>query len=429
MPSSPPTSPPTAQLPTTAHPAVRSLRLDVVRGPDAGATLRSRGDRVVIGTHRTADLVLTDPTVSRFHCELVLDGDGALLRDLGSKNRTLLDTVEIDAARLRGPTIVTLGETELRVDLGADPVRLELAPGERFGRLVGASPAMRAAFARLERAAASPAHLWIEGETGTGKDAAATAVHEHGPRAAGPLDVVDCAGAGLEVEEQLFGKRDRAGALERCAGGTLVLDELDALGRTAQRALARAIESRSLRRIGRDDTVALDVRLIATTRRNLRVDVNADRFRADLFDLVAVLHVRLPPLRERPEDVPLLLASLIDELGGADRREAAQLLAPESIEQLRGAPWLGNVRELRAHVERALAAAVAAEDPPAPPLIDASVPLREARRRWIRYFERAYLTDLLARAGGNVSAAATRAGVDRVHLHRMITQCGLRRRE
>ncbi|MBA3398075.1 MAG: sigma 54-dependent Fis family transcriptional regulator [Deltaproteobacteria bacterium] len=435
-----PTALPTTGLPSTAPRAIRSVRVEVVTGPDAGACLRGAAERIVIGTHRTADLVLTDRTVSRFHVELEITGDAVHLRDLGSRNGTLLDGVELEAARLRGPTIVSIGQSELRIDLLGDTVTLELAPQERFGALVGASPVMRLAFARLHGAALRDGHVLIEGERGTGKDTAAAALHELGTRKDGPLDVIDCGMPALEVEALLFGRGDfprspafagslhhGASVLERCHGGTLILDDVGGLARNTQRVLVRALEERSVRRLHGGDPYPADVRVIALSRRNLRVDVNSDRFAPDLFEVLAATRIRIPPLRERPEDVPLLIARVLGELEATGTAAAAELQTPESLEQLRGAAWPGNVRELRAHVEATVAAnGTPAADAHTVPLVDGSLPLREARDRWVRYFERTYVAELLVRTSGNVSAAAALAGVDRVYMHRMVTRAGLR---
>ncbi len=422
------TSPPTTELPS-APAAIRAVRVEVVSGPDAGACLRGAGERVVIGTHRTADLVLSDRTVSRFHLELAIDGDAVQLRDLGSRNGVLLDGVELEAARLRHPAIVTIGQTELRIDLLHETVPISLSPHEQLGGLVGASPAMRAVFHRLQQEDGRDGHVLLEGERGTGKDTAAAVLHERGPRRDGPIDVIDCAGAALAVERELLGHGDRAGALERCHGGTVVLDEVGGLSRGAQRALVRALEARAVRREGgtAPATAPADVRVIAMSRRNLRHDVNADRFAPELFELLTARRIRMPALRERPEDVPLLVAHFLAAQGAGASRAAAELLAAGVIDQLRGAAWPGNVRELRAYVEAAVAAEGAPpEDAAGVPLVDSSLPLREARQRWIAHFERAYVAELLARTGGNVSAAAALAGVDRVYMHRMITRAGLR---
>jgi two-component system, NtrC family, response regulator GlrR len=419
-----PTSPPTTNLPSVSA-TIRSIHVEVVRGPDAGKELTATSERIVIGSHRTADLVLTDRTVSRFHVELVIEGDSVVLRDLGSRNGTLLDGVELEQGRLRGPTIVQVGSSELRIDVQGDAVPLTLAPQEQFGALIGAAAVMRLTFERLEQAARRDGHVLIEGERGTGKDAAAAALHERSARHEGPLDVIDCSGPALAVEEMLLGKGDRPGALERCHTGTLVLDEVGGLPRGTQRALVRALEDKCVRR--RDTIAPADVRIIALSRRNLRVDVNDDRFAPDLFELLAGARVRLPPLRERSEDVPLLVGQFLGAMSATDSRAGIQLLAPESLEQLRASAWPGNVRELRAYVEQSvLAGGGPVPDDAEPPLIDSSTSMRDARQRWLRYFERSYVSELLAQTNGNVSAAAVLAGVDRVYMHRMITRCGLR---
>jgi DNA-binding NtrC family response regulator len=420
------TSPLTTELPS-APASIRAVRVEVVAGPDAGASLRGAGERVVIGTHRTADLVLSDRTVSRFHLELAIDGDAVQLRDLGSRNGVLLEGIELEVARLRHPTIVTIGQTELRIDLLHETVPISLSPHEQLGGLLGASPAMRAVFHRLQQEDGRDGHVLLEGERGTGKDTAAAILHERGPRRDAPIDVIDCAGAALAVERELFGHGDRPGALERCHGGTIVLDEVGGLSRGAQRTLVRALESRTVRRAEGAAPVPADVRAIAMSRRNLRADVNADRFAPELFELLAARRIRMPALRERPEDIPLLVSHFLSVQGALASRAAAELLAAGVIDQLRGAAWPGNVRELRAYVESAVAAEGAPPDvAEGVPLVDSSLPLREARQRWIQHFERAYVAELLERTGGNVSAAATLAGVDRVYMHRMVTRAGLR---
>lgn len=421
------TSPATTGLPATTPPAVRSVRVEVVTGPDAGASMRGSSERIVVGSHRTADFVLKDRTVSRFHLELVIEGDAVRVRDLGSRNGTILDGVELESCRLRAPAILAIGQSELRIDLLGDTVELGLAPQEQFGDLIGASGVMRVTFARLHQAAIRDGHVLLEGERGTGKDTAADALHSAGPRRDGALDVIDCTRPALEVEAELFGRGDRAGALERCHGGTLVLDEVGNLVRGTQRTLVRALEERAVRRLHSDTTRPADVRIIAMSRRNLRVDVNADRFEPDLFELIGAARIRLPPLREHPEDIPLLVTRLLTTLEATGSRAAAQLQSPESLEQLRAAAWPGNVRELRAYVEHTVSAdGTIDDDAPTIPLVDASLPLREARQRWLQYFERTYVSELLQRTTGNVSAAASLAGVDRVYMHRMITRAGLR---
>lgn len=423
------TSFPTKAIPASGKPAVRAFSVDVISGPDAGLQVRSEDLRLVVGTHRSADLVLSDPTVSRFHLELSVDRDALSLRDLGSKNGTVVDSIELDSARLRGPTILALGETELRVDLLAETVELKLAPQEHFGKLVGVSQTMRQLFLLAQKAAASDAHILIEGEAGTGKDALAAELHAVSPRAEGPLDVVECSRIGMEIEAELFGRRHHPGVLERCHGGTVILHEVSALPQGTQRSLCQYIETGEVRRLGSTTGIPIDVRIIAMSRSKLWQAVNQDRFRSELFQLLSSFRLALPPLRDRPEDIPLLIAHTLDRLDARDSQAGAKLLASDSVEALRGAPWLDNVRELQSYVDRYVSADgdLEGEDEDShPPLIDGSLPLRDARKRWVRYFERSYLRDLLKNTSGNISAAAISAGVDRVHIHRLITRCGLR---
>ena len=418
-----------------------SFRLEVVGGPDRGTTYTSSGERTVVGTHRSAHLVLTDPTVSRFHCELGAGEHGVRIRDMQSRNGTLVEGVELVDAYLRRPTTLKLGDTRLLVAPEGGAVRVPLAPGDRFGPLRGASGAMRSVFALLERAAQSDATVLIEGETGTGKDLAASAIHAASARRDGPFVVVDCGAMPRELlESELFGHvrgaftgahADRAGAFEAAHGGTLFLDEIGELALDLQPVLLRALESRQVKRVGATRTTAVDVRVIAATNRSLAAEVNAKRFRSDLYYRLAVLVVQMPPVRERPEDLPLLVDAVLESLGAADAPAAARLREPRALERLAAHTWPGNVRELRNHLERALAFGDAAAPAPASAPdggaeVDISQPYRLARRRWLARFERRYLERLLAAHGDNVTAAARAAGVDRVHLHRLLSRAGLR---
>ena len=406
---------------------VRRFRLRVVGGPHANTEVVSTGERLVIGTHRSADFHLVDKTMSRFHCEIVIEDGRAIIRDLGSLNGTIVDGLGVLGAYLGERAILTLGGTQVLFELGKDDddIEIELHGGDRFGLLVGASRPMRAAMALLARAAQSDLAVLLHGETGTGKDAAAESIHREGARRDGPLVVVDCASVpAAQLERELFGGGDaaRAGAFEAAAGGTLVLDEVGDLPLEVQPVVLRAIEQRQP-----------DVRLIATTTRNLRQEVNARNFRSDLYYRLAVLEIALPPLRQRAEDLPLLVEELLRAHGDAPATgAAARLREPRSIAELQRHAWPGNVRELANYVERCLAFA---EPPPldgddaATPSasrVDATKPLRVERDRWLRRFEREYLEQLLATHGGNVSAAARTAGVDRIHLYRLLWRAGLR---
>jgi transcriptional regulator with PAS, ATPase and Fis domain len=410
-------------------PMIDRIDLAVIGGPDAGRTFGATGKRVVVGTADGADLVLTDPTVSRFHCELVLEHGRAIVRDLGSKNGTLVGGIAVIAAPLADGAVLTLGKSTLRFAREPGALRPRLSPRDRFGALVGRSVAMRGVFEILERAAASDVTVLLRGETGTGKDLAAASIHQESPRRDGPFVVVDLAAApGALLASELFGHergaftgadRDRIGAFERARGGTVFLDEIGDLDLELQPHLLRVLESKTVQRVGGAARIPVDVRVIAATHRDLRADVNARRFRSDLYYRLAVLEITLPPLRERTEDIPLIVAALAEDL--EDPPEAVR--DPAWVAALLKHPWPGNVRELRNHVERARNmgrfGAAGSE-------VDVSIPLKEARTRWVQLFESRYLAELLHAHGGNVSAAARAAGIDRVHFYRLLGRAGLR---
>jgi DNA-binding NtrC family response regulator len=423
----------TAQLPEDDdHQQIRSFRITVLDGPDAGRIYQSDGDRAVIGTHESADFSLTDRTVSRFHAELSVDDGGVSLRDLDSRNGTRVENLLIQSVRLDGPMLISFGKTQVRFELVSDKVAVPLAPGEQFHGMVGSSTAMRATFNLLERAATTRANILIEGEPGTGKGLAAAAIHDASDRSEGPFGVVDCSHPEDAVRRELFGTGgdDEPGALVMCDGGTLVLEDLGALAPPLQADLVRALDDGAVRAADGQKR-AFDTRIIATTRRNLRRDVNTGRFKTGLYSIVAVLRVRLPPLRERPLDIPVLVATFVDQLGASRAPAASKLQSGASIEMLRDYTWPENVRELRTHVERCLAADEVVEPGDDPtsielPGIDPGMPIREARAEWVQYFERRYLGELLDKTNQNVSAAARIAGVDRVHMHRLLKAHGLR---
>ena len=414
-----------------AETSILGFRLTVLSGPDAGAVYDSDDERTVVGSHESADFTLSDRTISRFHCEFSVDEVGVHLRDLDSRNGTKLDNALVDSIRLKGPVRLTLGGSEVRYEEVSEEVRIPLAADERLGDMVGGSKPMRAVFSLLTRAARSSANVLIEGEAGVGKALAAVTLHEQGDRAEGAFGVVDCGAPDDAVRHDLFGDNNEPGALELCDSGTLVLEDLGALSDALQAELQRALEQSGLRRGVDKRLCSFDTRVVATSRRNLRRDVNARRFRTSLFTTIAAMRIRLPPLRERLFDIPLLVSTFLEELGALESPAAAQLLTGHTIESLRRYTWPDNVRELRRHVDRCVALDHAVEPTTEPndgaqPVIDTSIPLRQARDEWLRYFERRYLADMLERTGGNVSAAARRAGMDRVHMHRLLKNAGLR---
>jgi transcriptional regulator with PAS, ATPase and Fis domain len=420
-----------------ARAVVRECRLTVIGADRDGEPFLFAAERMVIGADAKADLVIADPAMSKFHCEIRITDGAAVVRDLGSRNGTIVDRVPVIEAPLRDGALLTLGRTQLRFNVGTRHVEIPLSPRDRFGRLIGRSLPMRAAFAVLEATAASHSTVLLQGESGTGKDLAAESIHHESPRRDGPFLVVDCGAIPANLlEAELFGfeagaftgaTARRIGAFEAAGGGTLLLDEIGELALDLQPKLLRAIERREIQRIGGTERIATDVRIIAATNRNLKAEVNAHRFRSDLYFRLAVLVVTMPPLRDRAPDVPLLVAGILDDLNAGDSAMATALRNGELLPELLRHRWPGNVRELRNYIEACLvrqeiAVPTATEEP----AIDVAQPLRIVRDRWIRHVERRYLEQLLVLHDNNVSAAARAAGIDRVHLHRLLARAGLR---
>ncbi|MEO7730032.1 MAG: sigma 54-interacting transcriptional regulator [Kofleriaceae bacterium] len=421
---------------------VRECRLTRIDGEPAGAERHEpflfAAERMVIGADPKADLVIADPAMSKFHCEIRITDGAAFVRDLGSRNGTVVDRVPVIEAPLRDGAVLGLGRTQLRFNIGTRHVEIPLSPRERFGRLIGRSLPMRAAFAVLEATAASHSTVLLQGESGTGKDLAAESIHQASPRRDGPFVIVDCGAIpGNLLEAELFGFEagaftgatgQRIGAFEAADGGTLLLDEIGELALDLQPKLLRAIERHEIQRIGGNQRIAIDVRIIAATNRNLKAEVNAHRFRSDLYFRLAVLVVTMPALRDRAADVPLLVASILDDLRADGSAMATALRNGELLPELLRHSWPGNVRELRNYVEACLVRQEPAGPPVASeePVIDIAQPLRVIRERWVRHVERRYLEQLLVLHANNVSAAARAAGIDRVHFHRLLARVGLR---
>ena len=324
---------------------------------------------------------------------------------------------------------------------------------------------MRELFARLEKLAASDATVLISGETGSGKELVAESLHEFSPRVAGPFVVLDCGSIPQNlIESELFGHErgaftgavsSYAGAFERAHKGTLFLDEIGELPLAMQPKLLRALERREIRRIGGTRTIQVDIRVVAATNRDLGVEVNRGRFREDLYYRLAVARVHVPPLRERRDDIELLIEHFLSVTPNAEGAE----LAPETVDLMKKHDWPGNVRELRNVIERALllSEAIPVSDPrevrPTSPQraiegeasgeahaavpvatledetmavpIDTRSPFKVAKQKLVTEFERRYIRRLLAEHGGNISAAARVAGIDRMSIHKMLHRLGI----
>jgi two-component system, NtrC family, response regulator GlrR len=415
--------------------------------------------RFVVGSALHCDLIIADPTVSRVHAEIEPRDDGLFVHDLNSRNGTFVGGVAVEAACVLHGFRIRVGATDLLVDYeNAERKTVDRWPSDHFGPLFGHSHVMRELFSTLARLAPLEACILIQGETGSGKELVARAIHQASARASGPFVVVDCAALSESlIEAELFGHakgaftgadQSRVGAIETANGGTVFLDEIGELPLAMQPKLLRVLESSTVRRIGESKHREVNVRFLTATHRDLLSMVNRGEFREDLYFRLAVIPVRVPALRERVEDIGFLLTQFSEGSLG--------WLTPSLLHSLEARSWRGNVRELRNFAARARAVgplealALCAQlsgarepvtarltgPPPAPhssstpPAAETgmpslSQPFRAFREQWVGYGEKTFLQALLDRHDRNVAAAAKEAGLDRTYLYRLLKRHGL----
>ena len=438
----------------------------VIWSDSAGNHVKVIDGRILVGSSPDSGIVVHDPTVSRLHGELEVREDGVWVRDLGSRNGTFVDGLQVTGARVPDKSRVRFGSTDLVVDYNPGQLRtVEIWPHTGFGKLVGQSLRMRELFSTLARLAPMDASVLIYGETGTGKELVARAIHDASPRATKPFVVVDCAALPENLlDAELFGHTKgaftgavgaRSGAIEAADGGTVFLDEIGELPIAMQPKLLRVLESRTVRRVGETQHRPVDVRFLSATHRDLLTMVNAGEFREDVYFRLAVLPVHVPPLRERTEDIQTLVSHFLRSAGGPAH------VSSELMRELTSRPWRGNVRELRNFVERARALgatqalAMMQHGSPAPPSTTFDSPgatsggpppsvmtpgpifpgpplpaaddgrvfqqaYKDFRESWIDSGEKEYVRRLLMRHDRNVAAAAREAEVDRTYIYRLI---------
>jgi len=394
---------------------------------------------MIVGSAASADIVVGDPAVSRLHAELDPRPDGLWVRDLGSLNGTFVGDLLVTAARLPAAARVRVGSTVLTVLPQLEETPVDLWPEAGLGDLLGGSAAMRELYATIVRVGASEASVLVRGETGSGKELVARAIHDCSHRANKPFVVVDCAALPESLlDAELFGHARgaftgavaaRAGSFEAAEGGTLFLDEIGELPLATQPKLLRVLESRAIRRIGETSQRPIQARFIAATHRDLRRMVNDGQFREDLYFRLAVLPVQVPALRERPDDLPRLVEHFAPTMPEAAR---AALCA-----QLRGRRLAGNVRELRNIVERATlhgrahvddlgdAASAEFETSPAPVAAEGELPFEGPFHDFQRTAEREYLRRILVRHGGQVADAAEASALNRTYFYRLLKKHAL----
>jgi DNA-binding NtrC family response regulator len=415
----------------------------VARTPD-GVERTIDVDPLVVGRDDGAAIVLHDPEVSALHCELRACSEGIQVKDLGSTNGTFLGSIRVTEATVTTPTELVVGTARIVLEPQAKR-RVDVGYADRFGPLVGASPKMRRVFGVLEKVANTSLSVLLLGETGTGKELAARAIHASSDRRRGPFVVLDCGSIPPSLAESiLFGHEKgaftgaterRRGALADADGGTLFLDELGELPLELQPKLLRALSEKEVKRVGASSFEPIDVRVLAATRRDLGAEMNAGRFRSDLFFRIAQVRVELPPLRERLADLPLLVEDICRHVA---REQHAPVVLAWIENRMMSHDWPGNVRELS---NVASVAAALAEDPGAiddvltlarhdggSPLAEEGVSpneFGESKRAAIAAFEREYFGALARRCKGNVSEMARQSGMERHHVRAYLRKHGI----
>ncbi|TAK10110.1 MAG: FHA domain-containing protein [Candidatus Manganitrophaceae bacterium] len=346
---------PTLDLPAAARPKEAKVRCQImiVAGPDQGKVFPFSEGVLRIGRAGRNDVVLSDPSVSSLHLEIEATPSTIQVRDLGSTNGTRINGQRIQSSIAEIGSEIQIGQTRLKIQ-PEEPTEPIAPPA--LGRLIGQSPKMQEVFRMIQRGAKGEVAVLVQAETGCGKELVAQEIHRLSPRAQGPFITLDCSAIPKElIESELFGHEkgafttaisQRKGAFELARGGTVFLDEIGELPIEMQPKLLRVLEERTFKRVGGNEVLRSDFRIIAATNRWLDQEVLAGRFRQDLYFRLYVLPIFLPPLRERKEDIPLLVEHFL-------RGKSIQV-SPEAIEKMTAHAWPGNVRELRNVIERAV---------------------------------------------------------------------------
>ena len=446
--------------PEHTHRQLRRVMLRVKSGPDMGSQSTVARSRITIGRSAVNDLVLTDSSISGTHAEIVLGDNGVQLHDLDSTNGTFIGAIRISSAWIEPGMVIKVGKTEIEL-IQADEVQVPISGEDHYGALYGRSPAMREVFAILQRVAPTEMSVLIGGQTGTGKELVARALHDESPRQKGPFVVLDCGSLPRELAEAaILGHKkgsftgavsDRPGCFEEADGGTLFLDEIGELPLELQPKLLRVLDRREVQRIGESQVRKVDVRVVAATHRDLRMMVGQGSFREDLYFRLSVMTVDLPPLRERGDDVIMLaerfLEDLVRMMNGAMPRPAFSDAARDA---LLGEAFPGNVRQLKNIVQRAAhlcrngiiepsdlhlgrreerpVASSTDQGADGAPGIDPALyeqPFKEAKQVMVDTFERAYFGRLLAKTDNNLSRASAEAGITRYYLRELLKRLGM----
>jgi len=417
-----------------------------VEGSEGDGSIVVGPEPTIVGRDPACQLVVDESGVSAMHAELVATARGVRLRDLGSKNGTWVGDLRISEAFLGATTTFFVGRTEMRFET-AKVQKIDLPDIERFGPLYGTSVPMRDLFRRLQKGAPTELTVLVQGETGTGKELVAQAVHDASDRKNGPFVIVDCGAiAPTLAEATLFGHErgaftgatsSRESPFVEANGGTIFLDELGELPLDVQPKLLRALAERRVKPVGGSTYKSFDARVVAATRRDLEASVNAGTFRSDLYFRLAQIRAYVPPLRQRLEDVPGLIKNILEQHGAKD---AWRRVSRATLDRLLRYDWPGNVRELR----NAVAVSLALAEPGEPLDIAAAVGLKaakpkgkiveatairayhDAKREALDQFERVYFKQLHDATNGNVAEISRRTGLQRTHVRKYLRLHGLR---
>jgi DNA-binding NtrC family response regulator len=429
--------------------SLRKCQLVVSDGVDRGKKITLDRNVSKVGKRDTNDLILKDKAISRLHFEIEYTADSFLLRDMGSTNGTFLNGSKVKEAYLTPGDLIKAGNTTLEFVSFDEKVKIAPSEHDSFGKMVGKSKKMRQIFAILEKISPSQASVIIEGETGTGKDLVAQAIHENSQRKGKPFLVFDCSAVAPNlIESELFGHergsftgavKSRRGAFEAANSGTIFLDEIGELTGDLQPKLLRALEQREIKRVGSNTPIKTDVRVICATNRNLRKEIGEGNFREDLYYRLSVVKIKLPPLRDRPEDIEGLVERFLTASPYNKTPEGELKVTrvdDEAIKILQRYSWPGNVRELanviertasfvdgdtisRSHLDFIFAEMEHGEERTERMQVDTNMPFKDAKQQIVEDFEKKYLQDLLQKYNHNLSKAAREAGIDRKHLRNL----------
>ena len=443
---------------------LRTAKIRIDDGPDKGKAIDIGKLKVYVGRSAVNDLTVNDKAISGTHFEISAAEEGYLLRDLGSTNGVTYQGLRIKEAFLKPGCKFKAGNSTFVFQPSEDMVDLPLSEQDRYSDLLGRSVNMRSVFATLEKVSPSNLTVLIDGETGTGKERVAQAIHSTSRRKKGNFVVLDCSAIPRDLmESTVFGHEKGAftgaisqhkGSFEQADGGTIFMDEIGELPLDLQPKLLRVLENRELKRVGGDRTIRIDVRVVAATNRDLRQMVSEGTFREDLYFRLSVIQLSLPPLRDRIDDVALLANHFLEDFTRKHPSGRRMQLTSESMDVLTRHGWPGNVRELKNVMERAynlgdgpdiipsdlhmtnsLVSRTPANmgslrressDSSSTSIeVDLTECYKDAKQRILDQFERDYMSRLIKEHNGNISQAARTAGLTRYHLRELLKKHSL----